>query len=1702
MSNNVGEQSVLDNIIGMYTIYVTFMYVNIYSLKYKILLKSVKTIHNDKSILHRKIGQYKLTYTRLVELEREIEQGVASTVLHAAIQSLIKYMYIYKPNMEFVKFKQIIYTQEFLKCIPYIANENGSYMNMGPNEYSLNNENNLYDTIDVNSFADKTIRIARGHYIQYNVPIFHLKPVDVPILEDIMELVSNRQSINNLYLKYKNNVQEGRKALSFIVNNRYLKLESLRYRLYIYMLRQNRFQSYHNINGSGYKKYNVRNKINALQNSMSIIDVAIHLLEKSIVPYHMDVDFVFSGCKESKQTFGGETTHLYTNDGIELDVSHGRSVQEMESIINTLSKSARKNRLETMFQPYIHQFAELVRRAQDNDIQLQRRHRVAIGWGDNEYPKRTASSELLNILKGVNPDYLDILKTKYIDNLKSTLLALDQNLANYKVNQYGTDALRRDRDAVAKEIQKLEKFSLSNLYDDSNDNSINLARKWIINEYANYMENILHTSRSMLDEMNNMTRYNIETTASQHDKTSTPIPRSMNFLYPSKYIDLINLEKTTTTGKMAMIRKSIVGLHMRSLDILPMEYLILKSDSVNLLEYIRELDIVFEQKPNRSYVAIAIFTLGMSFAERNNRRLENLDSLDTFEFVMQNTFHLWKNEGVESMFRHLEIPQRVTFEFYKLASTMNDPDPMQQNIIDHFDYLTKNQESPFLKLYKEMYARGDIVYYNILAIAKDRMYDHITCINELHESAFNSLVKGIECLKTYTDSTNAAFSLSRCLIRLQFLRSTRDDLDQIIPIMWTTLIKVFESSFNDEDVVNFKTQYGSAVYQILMEMIDLIGNVFSGKKLRHVKPFYKCFIHLQHIPYEVANVILDLIYIILHTNSEQDKFFEILSTFRLIDEKVSSCELARNVWDLVATDLIRDEDTPIPVAGVNCSRQPHIINDIQALTRKICHLVTLPSRKFLLSHIPSRYELVYSEYRYAYLPRELKNIFDDAYYYFNLKNEAHKNIFEIFNLIVIFARNPERIKDDNYKDIFRYLSTRYSQCVLYNTNVSELGDENPLIMLYSSLNRLMRSIHSTTSRQIVFENYIKDMTALYQRLKDPDSVVGPRTHAVICFEKFFLDDKKLDALASIRKLVSLPPLTEYPEINIYNQRHVLHLAWKYILEMIRDVNTNVTREILKQLSQYVGSNDDLPLNTFVTSTRNLFHYVARDQIQNWNVCDNVILMLYDYCELKTVYTRTPAHAMVYPAELQNLLLELENSLDIHRCSGLFMRYFSGLIMVFKDFAKELSPFTLVNTNYSIFKEIPDVNVGTPESLYLSIQRHERLCKWPMSFIYNINQHIDAIYSEETVFNILTTIVMNKLVFFPSPFTTYDQTLYQWSNFLHESICLYPPRLLDYLNPRKIEEFDLKLKMGYAIRIGYNNSIRNDKNPIITFITNFINNIEDIDTELFTNELRKLKTRSEVVEYLHMLSNVISIERSCILTKLLRTEFLNRQDWIVRYLRLILKRAKKESLVRINHDFINSINVAKNDDLLSPNKLDTVQSLNHLLLQDTLRLFLIRKEVLGKLMNIDAAWKLILLSMRVNVNVNDDEYKSISKHHSLFNRKMLFLLMSQYDNNEMLSAIKSTDKLNTFTEVDPSILSSKTSLQDREDYFMLHTAIVGAEEAIDMMRDHIDNMKDYDTLDDAIDDELEQLLGGVIDLETMGEQIKLWSIYVMTINYEF
>ncbi|CAN7943943.1 unnamed protein product, partial [Ixodes pacificus] len=674
-----------------------------------------------------------------------------------------------------------------------------------------------------------------------------------------------------------------------------------------------------------------------------------------------------------------------------------------------------------------------------------------------------------------------------------------------------------------------------------------------------------------------------------------------------------------------------------------------------------------------------------------------------------------------------------------------------------FDFLV-SENSPLYSILHEIYVKGDIVYYNAIAIAKDRMYDSITQINELHHNSFYNIINGIQCLTKYTGSLNSAFALARCFTRIQFLRSERGDFGNVMRTIWASMTSIFRQSWNAENSNTFKEKFGANVYHVFLEMVDYVGNILHDKALLVITPFDKCQRQLQHIPYEIANVLFDLIYIIMNTSVEKRQYFELLSTLRLVDEKISVCEKAYDIMTFVKNGLLRDQvENMIPV----CTANPNVLNDIQNMTRDIRACVpNINDRRLLLEHFPGRYSLTYTEYRYAYLPRELKNIFDDAYFYFHLQSVSVATLYDTFNKIAEYARRTDGAPNDSNKHIFDYLANKYKYCVNFSNN--EKDDDNPLIMLYNSLRRI--ALHSKTDTHHIhtsshFDRYIHDMNELYGRLRDPNRVSGARVLAVATFDKCFLESKRRRAIALLRRLVALPLVTEYPEVNVYNQRHVLHYAWNLLLDIVANRDHSM-REIVMNISPYIGNSNDITINTFLDTVRDMSALVNKSDASQPMESGNVLLMVYDYCELKNLYTKTPQQVMVYPAELRNLLIELESSLNITRYTTIYNRYFAGIHSIFKDlYSTDEFPYYFKSNPLSILYD-------ESEQIILTNQKQERLHKWPMTMINSMTNDLPGReYNDK--YSILTTVCINHLIFIHCVEASHEENLFKFTTYVNK-----------------------------------------------------------------------------------------------------------------------------------------------------------------------------------------------------------------------------------------------------------------------------------------------------------------------------------------------
>uniref|UniRef100_A0A0K8RJB0 Uncharacterized protein n=1 Tax=Ixodes ricinus TaxID=34613 RepID=A0A0K8RJB0_IXORI len=1520
--------------------------------------------------------------------------------------------------------------------------------------YSLNYETNIYNEVDADDYFAKFVDFVRNKFIKYEIPIMHLRPVDIPNREYLTALIHIRDSTKNIYSSM-NTTDAKQKLISSMVKNRYMKLEALRYRMTIYQLRLNRLFNFVLLTNRRHE--NIISKIIQLRTVVSIIDVAVHLLDKSIMPYNADFNFR-RNCLDDEVDFGGDPSDLLDNDDTKA-VPPGmyQNINELNHILNLIKSEERKYRLEQFHGAYTTQFAELIRRAKLSDFQLQHRLRRAVGWGTEEYERRTATSALLQNLKALRPNVIGDIKEEYLRILRQQAITLQNKHRERDVDNFIHGLLKQDRDAMEAEINAVENLDLSTIYDPQYGNeNAEIARKWILNEYINYMNNIFMSSKKVLEESIEHNKYQMENLNKY--KTDSPIIETKGYYFPFEYTRLLESYRTSTPGTPSNI--SVSGLHMRTFDIIPMPYLILNSDSFNLLEHIRELDKFLDNKPNKTYMILTLFILGIRKILETGASLKQTE---TFNAVFNAVINTWMNNGINAVFEVLNLHK--DFLAFYTSQDVNNPDPIKANLAIH----TEEIRTVLLRVFREIYLRGDSVYYNIIAIAKDRMYDQTNNINEFHLESFHMIHNAINCLFHYTNSNNAAFSLARCFLRLQFIKYEKDSKLEIAESIWNALLLIFNHNWGKDDSKKLEERHGTAVMHVLSEIADLMGDVNTGRQLQTVVPFFKCYRQLQHVPYEVANVLLDFMYIGQQTHIQADRTFEVFSHFRDIDDKLAKCEMARNVWETVWNDInIHSDSEPINIAQADCPlMNPQIQRDIQDVSRKIAALTTKRDQDLLKKHIPSRYELVYTDYRYAYLPRELKNILDDAYYYFNLNSEKSERIMHHLDMIVTEARRPNSVREDTNKSIYQHLANRYAKCVHYVEGVSEQKSENPLIMLYDVIIHIFQTFEVATSRRYAFEMYVDKMEALFKRIKDPNKVAGQRSNTIAMFERFFLPSEKADALIAVRKLVSLSRLTEYPEINVYNQRHVLHYAWRAILQLVSNISSTVTRDIIKSVIPHLGTTEDVILNTFVETVKTLYRCINGENVKDWNICDNVILMLYDHCELKTMYTRTPTKAMVYPAEFKNLLIEFENSLDIHKCASIYTRYFAGVLRVCEG----------------LDKIMPTPHLSNPQKVQLAIQKYDRQFNWKTSFLHNLRVFLTN-KPVHTVYNVLTSIGINHLVFLPSAFSLRDANLYLLTNFINESVFSRPPELLDYLDPRKIEDYDLKLKMAATVFAAYNdhvklNTCKNETNEVLQkMMFEFVKNPKVIE---LGDELLKIQSLETRIRYLHYIHSIISIELSSALTNMLRLEFLNRQDWLMRYINAVLNFASQNNYQTINNNVVNAFIRYQSESSRAGTKInESIDALNYELMHDTLRLFRVRIMTIRGLKKVIENWKSLLdeLSIRHDIE-NNTNYTYISKRHSFFHTRGISLFMGDYEiSNRTGGMVRAMDTKNTYIEFDPTDLfdnspTCKRKLFEKESYNKLLIALHGAEEAIDYMRIYGDSSDSYDNVDEMIADEFEK-----------------------------
>uniref|UniRef100_V5GMP8 Uncharacterized protein n=2 Tax=Ixodes ricinus TaxID=34613 RepID=V5GMP8_IXORI len=1426
-------------------------------------------------------------------------------------------------------------------------------------------------------------------FITTAIPVLHLQAVDVANLEYVQDYIRVVENIGNQ--TYDN------------VEKRYLKLEAFKYRMNIYMLRLGMYTDHKKSNADIDRSVDA--KIAMLKQSITIIDVAIYFLEKSLSPFNMDSQFVHKCSLDDMDAmnYGGKTSDVYVDDDMTITPLHQEQRARLLGVVESLMNQSIYV-LANYSQNYNEQLLEILRRAQNADLQLQMRHRrfhsIAV---ENDRVRGSISDSVLNNLININVANFNSLKESYIQLLENTKGNMSKIFDESSTsNPVHANIIEEDIRALDSEIERIKNFDHSKLNDATiNDESVKNARNWIIREYIREMDEFITTNNANLDTLVSESTHNLSSLQSDiRNHTLFPISVALQDYAPIQYTEYLELMKSEFIGSNAYKQQPIIGMHMRTFDIIPIHYLYIKSESTNILEALRNLDRIFQNKSNKTYVVVIflIMWLRHGYNEWMAAKLVPNSTVEQDPFIhLKNKIVIpyvetWIKEGGKGIRNKI---QTINIIFRKLSNIV-ELNSIQADMLAHESYL-KSKKSPLFIIFQEIHAKGDIVYYNTMAMLKDRMYDQINSISEYHKNAFYDIHKGIVCLRKYTQNMNATFALVRCLVRIRFLKPDHGEFTKVVRAMWTCITNICRQSWTSNNVEKFKTKFGPNIYHILNEVLDLIES--DGMRLLSTRSFYNCCQYIEYIPFEVVNVLIDLMYVINKTSIQYAKQFDVLCAFRNIDEKISVCEKAREVFEWVKTELLRDdEDAPpqaIPTLSQECMSNPNVLNDVQNLIRDIkAYVPRISDRDILLSHIPGRYDLVYSDYRYAYLPRELKNIFDDAYFYLNLSSENENKVLGVFDRIAQTARGIDTGQDS--RPIYDYLAGKYKQCVL----LLEDGI-NPLILLYKIITDVVDNAYSFTLRLHVFERYITNMTALYPYLKNPYQVVGVRSYSVIRFEAFFQPNTVTRAIGQVRRLVTLPLLTEYPEINVYNQRHILHYAWKYLRSAdIQNPDTGTMRTILNDIAPYTGDGSDVTLNTFVHCVVNLQSLIEPNSSANWNYYENVLLLVYDNCELKTLYTRTPLQTMVYPAEFKQLLIEYENSQNIYRCRTISTRYFAGIYTVFKNITRGTIQMTL-----------------EAEKLRLSIQKYDRIYKWPMPLIYQLATKINEVQDDMERYAHLTSVGVNHLVYIFHTKIIGSEPIYEITNYLNKYIRIKQPTFLDYLNPRMIDNFDLHLKIGESILSMFAKdidtyiiqNIPNAENTLADLIKHFhMLSLQSVD--LLMNILTQIDPR-HAIQLLKYTYQAMLINMSLTSLKCLRTEFLNRQDWLVSYLKLILETATNHGVI-INTALINSLQ-AKEDIYNVRTKKESIRAKNYKIVQNTVDIFNTRFIMMQRFIAVADNW--ITIVNRFNPNT-----AYIYQHHEYFNRHPVDIYKVYLIGlNEVLTkAIQETDLHNNFIIMEP------------------------------------------------------------------------------------
>ncbi|EEC04318.1 hypothetical protein IscW_ISCW002607 [Ixodes scapularis] len=1130
-----------------------------------------------------------------------------------------------------------------------------------------------------------------------------------------------------------------------LTKNRFLKSEAMHYRMTVYRLYYNRYLYQKHLQSEGFES---TDKMERLYVVLTQLEEATYAMEKSLLPYVVDyrsISLADDVCALEKQDVdGGSAEDAYSNDDVleappelaRIHTMQANDVREMLSKLNTVYN------LGDSADPYHAQLYELLLRAQTADVQLYNRHR---GFFVTREQRPQPSQVVLELLNTLNENVLIEIHDRYISKLKGAARQLSLTLENMKTNDYGRASLESDLDALNKEIEEVrDRDMLHNLSVTDPRGSVDSARKWILKEYVNSIESMVLQGRATL----NVTTTPVEMTdtkdlVSDHDHTQSivQIPVPDPWLHPTvKRVPTILSSNILTDGGPAL-----GGFHMRSLDLVPGSYLVQKAEATTVLHHIRMLDAAFPNAPHHTYAILSVFFLNIQIMY--NELFKKEQKNEDVGRIVRERFNIfldtWIREGTAATASAMNTIFAPLFlmlaKFFGYVAETPEEDKAVGVLVTAYPILTA-EDNPLFGIFREVYSKGPAIYHHALAVARDRMYDAMHSMNAFNQESFFKVLEGIYCLIRYTGTVPNAFAMARGFVRLHFLRPS-DSLN-IVNSIWSQFISVMKGYWTEKSYRSFAQAEGTNVYHVFTALVDAVG-LRSLADMSFSGPFVACFRNVASLPYEVGNVLLDLLFVMTQTRIPRDKMHEILTVFKEIDELVGSCNAAKDVWKYIHAELLRDDKDPVRSVQLEgkCNYKPDVMNDVLHKTRIIRLNTTPADRQLLVKHIPWRYELVYSDYRYAYLPRMLKNVFDDACYYFNLYSETQHKILDVLDNIHKYAVNNGTHQGD-HAQIYAYLVEKYRDA----TAISDVT-YNPLIVMYYLLQDVIVSTTTTASRYESFMRYAREAEALFKCVKDPERVSGPRTRAVDTMNRVF-GAKTNDAISAVRRLVALSPVTEYPELNVYNQRHVLHFAWKYIMKRAEQTDATALRNVIKSVVPYIGPGTSKP-NSFVELVTEIVNVI--DPTSQITAHHNVLLMAYDYCELKTLYTNTPQKVMVYPMELAYVLRDLEASADANRVFGVYNRYFGGIYGIFHHLAT--MPISRAHLIENTSKE------QTPGAITLSAYKSALLSSWPEALMNDIWTKTQTMKFAQ-VYNLLSNVTTNHLLFLPSMFTSNDVQLHQ------------------------------------------------------------------------------------------------------------------------------------------------------------------------------------------------------------------------------------------------------------------------------------------------------------------------------------------------------